>query len=110
MIGIGKWKGKIDTLFYKGEVSFKIVDDGGTYRFEPDIPEDVSGVPSYSIGPIREDGDTLSAQAEVSLLPGKKIDVSMTFDGDRMNGTVKIPFLGKVKLRDFQKIQSEDRS
>ena len=103
MIGIGKWTGKINTMIYSGDVSFSIVDDNGKYGFRFDLPEGVDRVPDYTISNISEKGDMLSAQVEISMLPGKKIDVEMTFDGDTMNGVVKVPFIGKVKLTDFKR-------
>lgn len=104
MIGIGKWAGQINTMIYSGDVSFAIVDDNGKYGVRFDIPEGVDRVPDYTISNITEKGDTLSAQVEISMLPGKKIDVEMTFDGDMMNGVIKVPFIGKVKLTDFKRI------
>ncbi len=104
MIGLGTWKGSINTMIYSGEVCFKIVDKDGNYDVEFDLPEGVENAPRFSISDVEEAGNTLSAKVEVSLLPGKKIDISMDFEADTMNGVIKIPFIGKVKLENFKRV------
>ncbi len=91
-------------MLYSGEVSFSIVDKDGKYDVEFDLPEGVSNAPQFTVSDVEEKDNTLSAKVEVSLLPGKKIDITMEFDGDTMNGVIKIPFIGKVKLEDFKRI------
>ena len=104
MIGIGKWEGSVNTMLYSGEVSFRIVDKNGEYDVEFDLPEGVTNAPQFSISEVEESGNTLNAKVDISLLPGKKVDISMDFDGDTMNGVIKIPFIGKVKLENFKRI------
>ena len=48
-----------------------------------------------TITEFEEDDDTLDAKATVAILPGKEIDVHLTFDDDGCNGYLKIPFVGK---------------
>lgn len=56
-------------------------------------------IPEFQIKEIKEENDdTLHAIANVEMLPGKDIDVALTFAGDTFNGVIKVPFLGKIKL------------
>ena len=57
-----------------------------------------------TITEFEEDEDTLDAKATVAILPGKEIDVHLTFDDDGCNGYLKIPFVGKIKIKDAVKI------
>ncbi|MBR1810501.1 MAG: hypothetical protein IJ766_02475 [Clostridia bacterium] len=104
MIGIGKWTGPIDTMFYKGNVTFYIKDAGGKYDFDFDLPAGINKVPDYEFTEIAEDGNTLNIKAKVSLLPGKSVDAALTFDGDTMHGVVKVPFIGKIKVQNFRRV------
>ena len=103
MVGIRSWFAKIDTMFFKGDVTIKVSDVNGQYKFELELPSDVD-IPDFEIYDITEDGDTLNAKASVSLLPGKEVDISITFEGDTANGFLKIPYLGKIKIKDAKKI------
>lgn len=38
------------------------------------------------------------------MLPGKDIVLNATFDGDTFEGVLKIPFVGKVKLKDGRRL------
>ncbi len=108
MTGIGTWTGSIKTMIYSGDVTFTIKNDHGEYGVEFKLPDGIDKIPEYTLSPIVEDGNTLSSQMEIAMLPGKKIDVSMTFEGDTMNGTVKIPFIGMVRLQNFKRIGNID--
>ncbi len=102
MIGLGKWACSVNTMFFSGEVKIRVFDNNGSYGFELDIP-DVQ-VPDIDIKEIKEDGDTLEAVVQTSLLPGKDIELTINFDGDEFDGFLKIPFLGKVKFKDGHRI------
>ena len=96
MIGIGNWGCHVDTMFFKGDVKFTITDNGGEYGFEHHMD---GPIPEFQIKEIKEENDdTLHAIANVEMLPGKDIDVALTFAGDTFNGVIKVPFLGKIKL------------
>ena len=102
MLGLGKWACNVNTMFFSGEVKLEVVDNNGEYGFELDLPG--VDVPDIEIKKVEEDDDTINATVATSLLPGKDIELSITFDDDTFDGFIKIPFLGKVKLKDGHKI------
>lgn len=103
MIGLGNWLAHVDTMFFKGDVVIKVTDNGGEYGFELELPDDID-LPEYKIYDITEDGNTLNAKASVDLLQGKEIDISFTFEGDTASGFLKIPYVGKIKIKEAKKV------
>lgn len=102
MIGLGKWACNVNTMFFSGEVKIKVFDDNGKYGFELDIPGVT--VPDIDVKKLEEDGNTINVVAQTSLLPGKDVEMTVTFDGDEFDGFLKIPFLGKVKFKDGHRV------
>ncbi len=98
MIGLGKWVCHVDTMFFRGDAHLHLFDNNGEYGFELSLPD--MSIPEIVIKNVTEDGNTLNAIANVDLLPGKDIDVTLTFDGDTFEGLLKVPFIGKIKLKD----------
>jgi hypothetical protein len=98
MIGLGKWVCHVDTMFFRGDAHLHLFDNNGEYGFELSLPD--MSIPEVVIKDVTEDGNTLNAIANVDLLPGKDIDVTLTFDGDTFEGLLKVPFIGKIKLKD----------
>ena len=98
MIGLGKWICHVDTMFFRGDARIRLFDDNGKYGFELTLPD--MDIPEVVIKDGTEDGNTLKAIANIDLLPGKDIDVTLTFDGDTFEGLLKVPFIGKIKLKD----------
>lgn len=96
MIGLGKWEAPINTMVFKGTGRVTISDVNGNYDFKFEIPG--VDIPEIKISEITEDGNTLNATAECDLLKGKKIPMSITFEGETMSGIIKAPFIGRVKL------------
>lgn len=103
MIGLGKWACSVNTMFFSGEVKINIFDNNGTYGFELDIPG--IQVPDITVKSVEEDDDTVNAVVQTSLLPGKDIEMTVTFDGDEFDGFLKIPFIGKVKFKDGHRVE-----
>lgn len=103
MIGIGRWAGHVDTIFFKGDVVIIISDKDGEYNFDLELNADMD-IPDFRFYDIVEDGNTLSGKGEVSLLPGKVIEAQLTFEGDTMAGFLKIPYVGKIKIKDCKKV------
>lgn len=102
MIGIGTWETRIDTMFFKGQATVKIFDDGGKYGFEIDVPG--VDVPDIEVVSVTEKDEHIDAVLHTSVLPGKDIDLSVDIDGDDLFGWVKIPVFGKIKLKDAHRI------
>lgn len=102
MIGLGKWACNVNTMFFSGEVKINVFDDNGKYGFELDIPGVT--VPDIDVKKLEEDGNTINVVAQTSLLPGKDVEMTVSFDGDEFDGFLKIPFLGKVKFKDGHRI------
>ncbi|MBE6812432.1 MAG: hypothetical protein IKJ63_09750 [Clostridia bacterium] len=103
MIGIGKWLCKVNSMFYRGEVTLNIADNNGEYDITLEIDADFD-MPDYKIYDVTTEGNTVTAKAEVSLLPGKVVDVSFTIENDVLSGVLKVPFMGKIKVTDGHKI------
>jgi len=104
MIGLGKWSYKVSTVFISGDVVLEVSDDNGAYKVEVLSIETESDIPEFRFYDIVEEGNTLTGKGEVSMLPGSKLDLSMTFEGDTMNGFLKVPYVGKVKIKDAKKV------
>ena len=102
MIGLGKWKFFVDTMFYRGDATLIITDNGGTPGIELDLPG--MDVPDFSVSDMAYDGNTVTGNVQTSMLKGKNIPFSCTFEGNTANGFLKIPFIGKVKLSNGTKI------
>ncbi len=103
MIGIGSWACSVNSMFFSGEVKFKVFDDNGKYGFEIDIPGIT--VPDIDVIEVIEEDDTINATVQTSLLEGKNINLFAEFDGDTFDGYLKIPFIGKIKFKDGHKIE-----
>lgn len=103
MFGIGKWLCKVNSMFYRGEVTINIADNNGEYDITLEIDADFD-MPDYKIYDVVNEGNTVTAKAEVSLLPGKIVDVSITIENDVLSGVLKVPFMGKIKVTDGHKI------
>ena len=105
MVGIGKWSGKVSTMFFKVEAVVEIRDNNGEYEilFEP--PEKFKSI-KVSYHDVHAIGNTLYGKGEVSAFPGKTIEVEATFDGDKMTGKIILPFLGNktVEIKDGHRI------
>jgi hypothetical protein len=94
----------VDTLFFKGDATIRIFDNNGDYGVELQIPElDVPEVEILSID-ANEETQEVDATARISLLPGKDITFHAEFEDDGFSGFLKIPFLGKVRLKNGKKI------
>ena len=102
MIGLGKWSCSVDTMMFRGEAELCISDNNGAYDFKVDAKG--IAMPAYEVSEITEDGSTLTAIVTSPVLPGKQVPVSLTFDGDTVTGFVKIPLLGKIKLKNGHRI------
>jgi len=101
MIGLGTWKFFVDTIFYKGEALLTISGDGGDYGVNCELKDMDLGMQIATIE--EENGNTLRGTATISLLKGKQVEFSVRFE-DVANGYLKVPFVGKIMLKNGQKV------
>lgn len=104
MLGIGKYKAQINNMFFKGEAIFELKDKGGKYDIEIELEDADVDMPEIIISDTAEEDNTLTAKATSPMFPGKEVDICLTFEDDKCNGFLKIPFVGKVKIKDAVKI------
>lgn len=104
MLGIGKYKAQINNMFFKGEAIFELIDKGGKYDIQIELEDKDIDMPAIVIEEASAEDNTLIAKATSPEFPGKAVDISLTFEDDKCNGFLKIPFVGKVKIKDAVKI------
>lgn len=103
MIGLGSWACNVNSMFFSGDVKFKVFDDNGKYGFEIDIPGVT--VPDIDVKEVVEEDNTINATVQTSILAGKDINLFVEFEDDTFEGYLKIPFIGKVKFKNGRKIE-----
>lgn len=101
MVALGKWACTVDSMFFRGEVIVNILEKDGSYDFELELPG--VDVPDYTIKSIEVTDDHLSAVVSVSML-GKDAQLDIDFEDDSFTGLIKIPFIGKIKLKDGHRV------
>lgn len=101
MIGLGVWEIPVNSMFYKGCAEITVKNDGGNYDFEFFLPG--FKVPKMDIFNVQTSGNTLSADATCDMLKGKKISVSVSFDGDTCRGVAKGPYGIKININGRKK-------
>lgn len=99
MVGLGTWAGKTTARIIRGEVKFTISDVGGQYKIDVELPGNLKSTTFKFFDIVEEDDKTLSGKGEISLVPGKILEGTFTFDGDKMSGEIrKIPVVRTVKI------------
>lgn len=104
MVGLGRWACSVNSMFFSGEVKLNVFDDNGKYGFDIDIPG--FKVPDIDVKEIIEEDNTISATVQTSVLEGKDVNLFIEFDGDSFEGYIKIPFIGKIKLKNGCRIDA----
>lgn len=102
MVGIGTWSCRVDTMFFSGSGTIKVFDDNGKYGFNLDIPG--VKVPDITIKSVEENGNKVHAVVTSSVMPNKEMEIDVEFSADTFTGFIKVPILGKVKLKDGKRI------
>lgn len=99
MIGLGKWTAKVSTLFFRGNINVEVKDNNGEYDIQFELPEKFKDV-KLKYYDVKDDGkNTLSGKGEVSLLPGKRFELTAVFNGDKVEATLTLPFLGNKQIK-----------
>lgn len=104
MIGLGKWKATVSSLYIKGDFEFTIADKDGQYDIDIKLPEKFSKV-EISILDVKEVGSNkLTGKGKVSLLPNKELDAEFTFNGDTVEGVISLGKMGSIKVKDGKRV------
>lgn len=103
MIGLGKWTGDIETSFISGTAIVEITDNNGEYAFSVTVPS-LKKLPHFTVYDIKEKGNQLSGKAEIDLMGKMTVDVSVEINEDTFTGYIKVPFFGKIEIKNGKKI------
>lgn len=103
MIGLGKWTGDIETSFISGSAIVEIRDKNGEYDFSVTVPS-MKKLPNFTVYNIKETGNCLSGKADIELMGKMTVDISVEIHGDTFTGYIKVPFMGKVEIKNGRKI------
>ncbi|MBQ6268419.1 MAG: hypothetical protein IJK64_11700 [Clostridia bacterium] len=97
MIGLGTWKFDLKTMIFTGEVRLEVFDNAGQYGLR--ILQPAMETPQITVKELKETDDTVKAVISTALVPHADLTLVATFAGDRVEGYVKVPFIGKVPLK-----------
>ncbi len=103
MIGLGKWTGDIETSVISGSAIVEITDNNGEYDFTVTVPS-LKKLPNFRVYNIKEDGNRLSGKAEIDLMGKMIVDVSVEIHNDTFTGYIKVPFFGKIEIKNGRRI------
>jgi len=103
MLGLGTWEFNVDTMFYRGKVLLIVKEKDGAYDMDIDIVG-MDSTPPFAVLSMNVEGNTVSGAAQTDLLKGKEIPYSITFDGDTATGFLKVPFMGKINLKNGARV------
>lgn len=103
MIGLGIWTGNIDTSILSGDATVEIREKNGEYDFSVTVPS-LKKLPNFRVFDIKEDGNMLSGKAEIDLMGKMIVDVCVEINGDAFTGYFKVPFIGKIEIKNGRKI------
>jgi hypothetical protein len=104
MIGLGKWRFAVETMVFKGIAYLTVSDVNGAYAIKVDVEGANVGDTAF-LNIHEEGGNTLTGLASTSLLKGKEIPYSLTFESDSASGFLKVPFLGKIRLNNGVRVE-----
>lgn len=104
MIGLGKWTGEINTSMISGNAIVEITDNNGEYDFSVTVPS-LKKLPNFRVYEVKEIGNQLSGKAEIDLMGKMIVDVHVEINGDTFTGYLKVPFLGKIEIKNGKKIE-----
>ena len=99
MLGTGTWHLKIGNMFYSGDITLRVFDDGGKYGFE--IIEPKMTAPEVEIKRLSTVGNHLSATVTARELRGRDAQIELDFTD---SGSAKVPLIGTVTIKEGTKI------
>ena len=98
MLGTGTWHLKIGNMFYSGDITLRVFDDGGKYGFE--IIEPKMTAPEVEIKRLSTAGNHLSATGTARELRGRDAQIELDFTDISVSGSAKVPLIGTVTIKD----------
>ena len=100
MLGTGTWHLKVGNIFYNGDITLRVFDNGGEYGFE--LIEPKMDIPEIEIKQISTVGNHLSATVTAKELRGR--DAQLDFADTSVSGSAKVPLIGTVAIKEGTKI------
>ena len=95
MLGTGTWHLKIGNMFYSGDITLRVFDDGGKYGFE---------IIEVEIKRLSTVGNHLSATVTARELRGRDAQIELDFTDTSVSGSAKVPLIGTVTIKEGTKI------
>lgn len=102
MLGTGTWHLKIGNMFYNGDITLRVFDDGGKYGFE--IIEPKINMPEFEIKSLSTVGNHLSATVSAPELRGRDAQLELDFTDTSVSGSAKVPLIGTVTVKEGTRI------
>ena len=102
MLGTGTWQLKISNMFYNGDITLRVFDDGGKYGFELISPKVTA--PDIDIKELSTNGNHLSAVVTARELRGKEAAIELDFTDDSVTGFAKGPLIGRAEIKEGKRI------
>lgn len=103
MIGLGKWKCSVTHTFYNGDAYLIIGDNNGEYTFDVEFPG-ADNMPAFEAINIVENGNCIDGELKVDKIP-MKMKFHAEINGDLLDGSIKVPFVGDVEIKNAEKVQ-----
>lgn len=104
MIGLGKWTGDIETSMLSGSAIVEITDNNGEYAFSVETSS-MKSIPPFKVYDVVESGNTLCGKADIELMGKISVSIFVEFTSDTtFKGYIKVPFLGKIEIKNGRKI------
>ncbi len=100
-IALGKWSCHVDTFIFSGDIKLTVKNKNGEYDFELDMPG--IEMPNFEIISIEETDNSVAATVFIPALK-KEAEINVAFTDGMVNGYIKVPLLGKIKIKNGKKI------
>lgn len=90
MIGLGKWKARVDHMFFKGDVILEIKDKDGEYDFDIELNADMELPISASMISLKKEIPS-RVRAKFHFFPAKRSKLSLSSKATRCPAILKLP-------------------